>query len=135
FEEDLRAGVRGGAERMEAGSLERAGAKGAQTQYPWRGPGQAGAGDRSWQETFPTSGKGPGGELLRSRPGWVLDRPLLDAVGDQKSGGGLVEHRSESEEAAGQECSIGCAEATDDVDPLRIRGAQGLECGASSFAG
>ena len=29
---------------------------------------------------------------------------------------------------------IGCAEATDNVDPLRVRRAQGLERGASSFA-
>src|SRR5437773_11295959 len=100
---------------MEAGIFDRARTKGAQTHDPWWGPGKARAGDRSCPETGRTFGDGSGGELLRSRPGWALARPVLDAVGREKSGAGPGEPRSASEAAAGRDGSLGCAEATGHV--------------------
>src|SRR5205814_1842390 len=53
----------------------------------------------------------PRRELLRGRPGWVLDPPCRDAAGAEESRGRLGQHRSESARASRENGSDRCDQA------------------------
>src|SRR4029453_9051757 len=81
-----------------------------------RGTKPADAGDRVREEirrqaAISAHWRRAGYQLLRGGPRWVLDPPISHEPGGRESGGGLIEHRSESTRPARQDRSDGRGEA------------------------
>ena len=65
----------------------------------------------------------------------ILAPPVVDRAGRGERGGGLLEHRSQSARAPGEDGSAGCRQVIGPAPAVARRGTQGLECGARPVAG
>src|SRR4029450_12322989 len=84
---------------MEAGVHHGRGTTPAPAHAVHRRVGSSAGGDRGRQ----AAGSAPCRRAGVTRPRWVLDPPISHEPGGRESGGGLIEHRSESTRPARQD--------------------------------